>query len=173
MVLCVYICNERTAGGTRAGWIRAEQAGGAGAGGDAGPSQRWSHSFSCLGAQAGDVLPAPDGMELLHSGATQAKSPQACPHYYKRDRCFLCHHTPAAVMRLFRIKGRGNTTNRKSKRTRGKEQRQLGSSDTWTDTEHGSRAATWHRALLHGAPGATPGLLDDIQPYRKPALREV
>lgn len=72
------------------------------------------------------------------------RAPKPVPVTTRATSAFLCRDTLAAVMPLFRIKGTGNTTNRKSKRTKGKEQRQVGSSDTWTDTEHGSRAATWH-----------------------------
>lgn len=95
MVLCVYIGNERGAGGTWDGddtWVGQSRAGGAGEG---------CGSFTVVVSQlllpwcpGWGVLSAPDGMELLHSGATQEKSPQACPHYHKRDRCFpLPSHT--------------------------------------------------------------------------------
>lgn len=88
----VHMCNDRTAGGTRAGddtWVEQSRAGGGSWGWGGCGSFTWgSHSFSCLGAKAGDALPAPDGMELLHSAATQPKSPQACPCYYESDQCF-------------------------------------------------------------------------------------
>lgn len=94
------------------GWSRAEQGG---LGRAAGPSQWWSHSFSCLGAQAGVCCLLLMGWSCCTLVPHRQRAPKLVPVTTKETGVFLCRHTPAAAMRLFRIQERGNTTNRKSK----------------------------------------------------------
>lgn len=147
MVLCICVMTVLRVAlglGTIPGWSRAGQVGGAGAGGDVGLSRGGLTASPALVPRLGMRCLHPMGWSCCTLLPHSQRAPKPVPVTTRATSAFLCRDTLAAVMPLFRIKGTGNTTNRKSKRTKGKEQRQLGSSDTWTDTEHGSRAATWH-----------------------------